>query len=116
MKRFGSQNRNCYFQAQWSAAQAELSGGGAWEEGIAGGCKAPEDLEYLTKTILKFCGDQKSINFYKKVARTVPRNIIFRALSEAKVSDDLSETIKSKAAHFTFLIKKYAKEQGKSKL
>lgn len=69
-----------------------------------------EDLEYLTETILEFCGDQKSLNFYKKVARLVPRNIIFRALSEAKVSYDLSETKKSKAAHFTYLTRKYAKE------
>jgi len=68
------------------------------------------DLEYLTETILEFCGDTKSLNFYKKVARTVPRNIIFRALSEAKVSYDLSETKKSKAAHFTYLTRKYAKE------
>jgi len=72
---------------------------------------APEDLEYLTETILEFCGDRKSLNFYKKVARLVPRNIIFRALSEAKVSYDLSETKKSKAAHFTYLTRKYAEEQ-----
>lgn len=73
---------------------------------------APDELDYLTETIMEFCGDQKSLNFYKKVARIVPRNIIFRALSEAKVSDDMSETKKSKAAHFTYLIRKYAQEQG----
>jgi hypothetical protein len=72
----------------------------------------PEEQEYLTETIMEFCGDQRSLNFYKKVARIVPRNIIFRALSEAKVSNDMSETIKSKAAHFTYLIRKYAQEQG----
>jgi hypothetical protein len=70
-----------------------------------------DDQEYLTETILEFCGDQKSFAFYKKVARLVPRNIIFRALSEARVSNDLNETKKSKAAHFTYLIKTYAKEQ-----
>jgi hypothetical protein len=73
---------------------------------------APEDLEYLTRTILDFCGDQQSLNFYKKVARSVSRNIIFRALAEAKVSYDLNETKKSKAAHFTYLVRKYASEQG----
>ena len=73
---------------------------------------APEEIEYLTEEILKFCGDKKSLNFYKKVARLVPRTIVFRALHEAKVSDDLNETKKSKAAHFTYLIKKYAKERG----
>lgn len=71
-----------------------------------------DEQEYLTENIIEFCGDEKSLNFYKKVARIVPRNIIFRALSEAKVSDDMKETKKSKAAHFTYLIRKYAKEQG----
>lgn len=68
--------------------------------------------EYLLEMILEFCGDQKSKNFYKKVARSVPKNIIFRAISEAKASDDLQETKKSKAAHFTYLVRKYAQEQG----
>ena len=71
-----------------------------------------DEQEYLTETIMEFCGDQKSLNFYKKVARLVPRQTIFRALQEAKVSDDLNETKKSKAAHFTYLIKIYAKEHG----
>jgi hypothetical protein len=71
-----------------------------------------DEQEYLTGTIMEFCGDQKSLNFYKKVARLVPRVSIFRALQEAKVSYDLNETKKSKAAHFTYLIKIYAKEQG----
>lgn len=69
------------------------------------------EQEYLTESIMEFCGDQKSLNFYKKVARLVPRSTIFRALQEAKVSDDLNETKKSKAAHFTYLIKTYAKEE-----
>ncbi|MEW6659691.1 MAG: hypothetical protein AB1424_13625 [Thermodesulfobacteriota bacterium] len=68
--------------------------------------------EHLAETIMEFCGDKKSLNYYKKIARIVPKNIIFRALSEAKVADQMSETIKNKAAHFTFLVKKYAKEQG----
>jgi len=72
----------------------------------------PEESEYLLETILEFCGDQKSTNFYKKVVRLVDRQTIFRALSEAKASDDLKETKKSKAAHFTYLIRKYAQEQG----
>jgi len=72
----------------------------------------PEEAEYLLESILEFCGDQKSVNFYKKVVRLVDRQTIFRALQEAKVSNDMSETIKSKAAHFTYLIRKYAQEQG----
>lgn len=68
--------------------------------------------EYLLETILEFCGDQKSSNFYKKVVRLVDRQTIFRALSEARASDAMKETKKNKAAHFTYLIRKYAKEQG----
>ena len=63
---------------------------------------------------MDFCQDQQSLNFYKKVARVVPRNIIFRALSEAKVADDMQETKNPKAAHFTYLVKHYTKEQGLS--
>jgi hypothetical protein len=70
-----------------------------------------DEQEYLTESIMEFCGDQKSLNFYKKVAKLLPRGTIFRALQEAKVSNDLNETKKSKAAHFTYLIKTYAKEQ-----
>jgi hypothetical protein len=40
------------------------------------------EQEYLTESIMEFCGDQKSLNFYKKVARLVPRSTIFRALQE----------------------------------
>jgi hypothetical protein len=72
----------------------------------------PEELGYLTEEILNFCQDKKSLNFYKKVARMVPRNTIFRAISEARVADNMNETKKSKAAHFTYLIKRYAQEQG----
>jgi len=79
---------------------------------LPGPVNAPGDLQYLTETILEFCEDQKSLNFYRKVARLAPRNIIFRALSEAKVSYDLNETKKSKAAHFTYLVRKYAQDQG----
>lgn len=68
--------------------------------------------EYLIETIMEFCGDQKSLNFYKKVVRLVDSQTIFRALSEARASDAMKETKKSKAAHFTYLIRKYAQEQG----
>ena len=74
--------------------------------------KPEDEIEYLVEQIMGFCQDQQSLNFYKKVARLVPRNTIFKALSEAKASEDMNETKRSKAAHFTYLIKNYAKEQG----
>lgn len=76
--------------------------------------KPQEEIDYLVKQIMGFCQDQQSLNFYIKVARLVPRNTIFRALSEAKASDDMNETKRSRGAHFTYLVKKYAEEQGVS--
>lgn len=74
--------------------------------------KPQEEIDYLVKQIMGFCKDQQSLNFYKKVARIVPRNTIFRALSEAKDAENRNETKRSRGAHFTWLVKKYAEEQG----
>lgn len=74
--------------------------------------KQPEEIDYLVDQIMEFCQDKQSLNFYTKVARKVPRNTIFRALSEVRDAENRGETKKSLGAHFTWLIKKYAKEQG----
>lgn len=70
------------------------------------------EIELLTADILAVCGDNKSANFYKKVAGLVPRNMIYRVLSEVKEVRDLGTIKKSKGAIFTNLIKKYATEKG----
>ena len=69
-------------------------------------------IDFLVEDILAVCEDKKSIEFYKKVARTIPESSIYRALSEVKETRDLGEIKKSKGALFTNLIKKYAQEQG----
>ncbi|MHB8068777.1 MAG: replication initiation protein [Desulfobaccales bacterium] len=74
--------------------------------------KALEEIDYLTNQILGFCKDQQSLNFYKKVASLISRNTIFRALSEVQDAENRNETKKSRGAYFTYLVKKYAEEQG----
>ena len=66
----------------------------------------------LVEDILAVCGDKKSEAFYKKVARLMPDNTIYRAISEVKEVRDLGEMKRSEGALFTSLIKKYAQEQG----
>lgn len=67
---------------------------------------------FLVEDILQVCEDNKSIDFYKKVARLVPEDKIYRALSEVKETRDLGKIKNSKGALFTNLIKKYAQAQG----
>jgi len=74
--------------------------------------KSHDVIEYLVNQIMEFCKDSQSLNYYKIIARLVPRNTIFRALSEVRDAENRGETKKTKGAHFTWLIKKYAKEQG----
>lgn len=74
-------------------------------EGRACACNPDYVQECLVEDILAVCGDQKSVNFYKKVARMVPQEIIYQTISEVKEVRDLGTIHKSKGALFTKLIK-----------
>jgi ribosomal protein L27 len=74
--------------------------------------KPDYEVDVLVEDILEICQDQKSVQFYKKIARLLPKDFIYRALSEVKEIRDLGEVKKSKGAIFTSLIKKYASQQG----
>lgn len=74
--------------------------------------KEQYEIDVMVEDILTVCQDEKSTNFYKKVATLLPWEVIYRALSEAKETRDLGEIKKSKGALFTSLIKRYAKERG----
>jgi len=69
-------------------------------------------IDLLVEDILEICGDEKSADFYRKVARCMPDEIIYRTLSEVKEVRDLGEIKKSEGAIFTSLIKKHANERG----
>lgn len=74
--------------------------------------KDQHEIDVLAEDILEVCQDKKSIEFYKKVARLMPAETIYRTISEVKEVRDLGEIKKSKGALFTSLIKKYAKDLG----
>jgi len=69
------------------------------------------EVDLLVEDILDVCGDRKSIGFYKKVARIMGSNTIYRAIAEVREVRDLGEMRRNPGALFTSLIKKYAKEQ-----
>jgi hypothetical protein len=73
--------------------------------------KEQYEIDILVEDILDICEDQKSINYYKKVARCLDRETIYRALAEVREVRDLGEIKKTKGALFTSLVKKYASEQ-----
>jgi hypothetical protein len=62
----------------------------------------------LIEDIMQLCGDEKSLNFYRKVARLVPQELIYQAISEVKEVRDLGTIKKSRGALFTKLIKEKA--------
>jgi len=72
--------------------------------------KHEEYVKLIVSDILDVVGDTKSKAFYEKVARAVPQEVIYRALSEVKYANLSGEIKTTKAKLFTHLIKKYAKE------
>ena len=79
----------------------------------AGNGKDQAEINLLVSDILAVCGDEQSANFYKKVARIMDRQDIYRVISEVKEVRDLGQISKTRGALFTSLIKKYALEQGR---
>lgn len=76
------------------------------------GGKEPYEIDVLVQDILEVCQDQKSENFYRRVAHLLPRQDIYRALSEVKEVRDTGQIKTNKGAVFTSLIKKCAEGQG----
>jgi hypothetical protein len=70
------------------------------------------EQENAYKLITEFCGDIHSFPFYKKVASSVPYEIIYQAVSECKASLATDELKKSRGAFFTSRVKSLAKQYG----
>lgn len=66
--------------------------------------KSPKTVSILVEDILKICGDKSSTNFYTIVAKYVPDELIYKALSEARQEG------KHPAKLFTLIIMRDAKE------
>ena len=78
--------------------------------------KHEEYVKLIVSDILQVVGDTKSKAFYEKVARSIPQEIIYRALSEVKAASLDGEIKTTRAKLFTYLVKKYAKELFNLKL
>ena len=74
--------------------------------------KEQYEIDILVEDILQVCQDEASTNYYKKIARLLPRDTIYRALAEVREVMNLGEIKKSKGALFTSLIKEYARQEG----
>ena len=79
-------------------------------EGLSGTTNPADLQELLTEDIIEVCADEDSRNFYRKVARLMPKEAIYQTLSEVKEVVDLGAIKKSKGALFTKLIKEKAEK------
>lgn len=87
------------------------SGGAGHVEQNRGAAQNPVDLQKcLVEDILAVCDDPDSTNFYKKVARVMPKGIIYQTISEVKEVVDLGTIKKTKGALFTKLIREKAQK------
>lgn len=86
---------------------------GKREEMTSSGEQNPAELqEALVADILEICGDEGSTNFYKKTARVMPKDAIYRTIAEVKEVVDLGTIKKTKGALFTSLIREKAQKLG----
>lgn len=92
-----------------------IRNGTPWKGSIEkAGAKKKEqlDIDCLVEDILNVCEDEKSKPFYIKVARLLDDRTIYRTISEVRAAKNEGEIKKSPGQLFTFLIKKYAEEDG----
>ena len=73
--------------------------------------KEPVEAEDLVNQILEDMGDEESKGFYTLVAQRMPKETIYRVLSEIRL-EARESGIRNKGAIFTVKIKRYAQEQG----
>ncbi len=76
--------------------------------------KEEYEIQLLVEDILDICHDEKSSNFYHKVACLMPSQDIYQALSEVKEIQQLGTIKNSPGAIFTSKIKQYAEQRGVS--
>jgi hypothetical protein len=69
-------------------------------------------LEALVLEMLDVLGDRHSAGFYRRVAGTVPSEVIFQLLSETKEKSARREIRSSRGAYFTDAVARYCRENG----
>ena len=82
------------------------SSGKAWD--------APSEAEqqYLVHEMLSVLHDTESEGYYRRLAATVPRNIIFEALSLVKRAVAEGKIRKSRGALFVAIVKRACADRG----
>ena len=68
--------------------------------------------ESLVQIMLEQLGDEKSENFYRKVAQRMPEEMIYRCLSLTREVGETSGIKKSRGAVFTDILKREGKKIG----
>jgi hypothetical protein len=74
--------------------------------------KDPEKEEALVFEMLDVLGDRHSTGLYRRIARSVPDDLIFEVLSETKYQAQTGKIRKSRGAFFTNEIVRRAKSYG----
>lgn len=74
--------------------------------------KRSPEKEYLAEEMAEQLNDDHSLGFYRKIADTMPENLIFQALSEVKDAALTGRVKKNKAALFTAVIQNKALEHN----
>lgn len=62
--------------------------------------------EYLVSEIVAVCHDPHSKGFYRKLVRTVPRDIIHEALGETRYRAQIGEIRSTRGAFFTDYVRR----------
>jgi len=77
-----------------------------------GGRSEEWEIEALVQEMLRVLEDERSKAFYRKVAKTVPADLIYRCLSEVKEEWHEGLIRTTKGAVFTDKLKRYCRERG----
>ena len=73
-----------------------------------------DEGEYLVDEMLSVLGDVESEGYYRRLAATVPKDIIFEALSLVKRAVHEGKIRKSRGALFVAIVKRACAERGMS--
>jgi hypothetical protein len=68
--------------------------------------------ELLAQEMVEHLGDQESLRLYRRIAQTVPDDLIYRALSETRSQASLGRIRKNRGAYFTATVSRLAARAG----
>ncbi len=108
----GPYNAGANWDSITNTSKRDLSNVNVLEEKLHRTTKDPENAELLAKDLADQFNDQESLGLYRTVARQLPDDQIFRALSETKDASRRGQIRTTQGQFFTDLVKRYAQELG----